>query len=96
MSPRMTVAQAGRDYHAIMRGRLKRLCSECPFKNEPQNCPGKKEKTDCMFYNVIIAETVLTEYHASLLKNISIDAFARSMRVLGYAGTLEKTQTVKI
>lgn len=92
----MTVAQGAQEYHSVMRNRLKCLCSECQFKNEPRNRLCKKDKTDCMFYNLVIAETALSQYPASALKDIPINVFVRSMRVLGYSGVLEKTTTVKI
>ncbi len=96
MSKAWTAAQGAQDYHSTMRGRLQRLCGECTFKNEPQSHFCKKDKTDCIFHNLIVAETVLSNYGPSTLKEIPIDAFTRAIRVLGYTGTLEKTRTVKI
>ena len=92
----MNAATGARDYHEIMRGRLSELCRKCTFKQQSSTRLCAKAKTDCIFYNVLITECVLEEYHPSALKDIPIETFSRALRKLGYTGSLEKTRTVTI
>lgn len=54
----MNQSSAGEAYHENLTIRLKECCKECPFTTS--NRPCKKSKTNCCFYNMTIAEYVVT------------------------------------
>ncbi len=90
----MTYSTQFAAYHENLTIRLKACCDECPFS--PTNKACKKSKSNCGFYNIVIAEYVNTTYPDAALKQIPAESFARGLRAHGYTGEVRKTKTTTI
>lgn len=85
---------AGADYHENLTIRLKECCKECPFTSN--NRPCKKAKTNCCFYNLTIAEFVVTTYSEKALEKIPVESFVRGLHAHQYTGELRQTKVVQV
>lgn len=90
----MNHGEAGAAYHENLKLRLKECCNECVFK--PTNRPCKKSKTDCCFYNITIAEFVLTTYPESALRQIPVESYVRGIRAHSYTGEIKQIKVTRV
>lgn len=90
----MNQSSAGEAYHENLTIRLKECCKECPFTTS--NRPCKKAKTNCCFYNITIAEYVITTYSEKVLEKIPVESFVRGLRAHRYTGEIRQTTEIQI
>lgn len=85
-----------REYHRRMYNELEALCRQCVIKDS-QSCLCTKCKTDCIFYNMKIAQFVLEEYPIRSIKGeLPIKSILRGVEAHGYSGALKQTKVVII
>lgn len=90
----MNQSIAGADYHENLTIRLKECCKECPFPSNNRAC--RKAKTNCCFYNMTIAEFVVTTYSEKVLEKIPVESFVRGLRAHRYTGEIRQTTEIQI
>ena len=90
----MNQGALGAGYHENLTIRLKQCCKECPFTST--NRPCSKAKTNCCFYNMTIAEFVVTTYSERVLVNIPVESFVRGLHAHQYTGEIRQTKVVQI
>lgn len=91
-----TIGNPAHDYHRRMYNELDALCRGCVIKDS-QSVPCKRCKTDCIFYNMKIAQFVLEEYSPKVIKNeLPIESIIRGIEAHGYSGELRQTKVVTI
>ena len=90
----MNQSSAGEAYHENLTIRLKECCKECPFTTSDRPC--KKAKTNCCFYNITIAEYVVTTYSEKVLEQIPAESFVRGLRAHRYSVELRQTTEIQI
>lgn len=78
-----------KNYHAKMSERFRSCCTTCPFDKSKRPC--KKEKTDCVLYNIEVAKYVLKHFPAIALTKIPAEHFVRGIQAHGYTGELYHT-----
>lgn len=84
------------EYHARMYNELKALCRDCVIKDS-RNCCCTKHKTDCISYNMKIAQYVLEEYSKNVIKSeLPLESILRGIEAHGYSGELKQTRVITI
>lgn len=90
----MNYSEPAAAYHENLKIRLKECCDECPCPKTNRLC--KKSKTDCTFYNLTIAEFVVTTYPDNALRQIPVESFVRGIKANGYTGEIKQTKVVRV
>ena len=90
----MNYSSLGEADHEGLTIRLKECCKECPFTTS--NRPCKKAKTNCCFYNMTIAEHVVTTYSEKVLEKIPVESFVRGLRAHRYTGEIRQITEIQV
>lgn len=78
-----------------LQNKITKQCKNCEVKKEMGRCPyaNRLECTDC---NIIIAETVLSNYSSYDLLHIPINSIIKGIQAHKYTGELRQTKVVTI